>query len=131
MAAGFLTPLRLETIGPRRWVLLAPLVYVSAVGRRLTVPAGCTTDGASVPRPLWWLYPPIGGAYDHAAVLHDFCYAQAEALQLTRAAADALFLEAMAATGFRRTGRWTIYLGVRIGGWAAWQGHRRRQELCS
>jgi len=36
-----------------------------------TVPAGFVTDGATVPRFLWPLFPPVG-RYLAAAVLHDY-----------------------------------------------------------
>jgi len=35
------------------------------------VPDGFFTDGATVPRFLWWMFPPWG-VYGQAAVLHDF-----------------------------------------------------------
>ena len=37
----------------------------------MTVPPGFVTDGATVPRPLWWLFPPVG-RYFLAAALHDY-----------------------------------------------------------
>ena len=35
------------------------------------VPKGFVTDGASVPRFLWWLFPPVG-RYFTSAVIHDY-----------------------------------------------------------
>lgn len=35
-----------------------------------TVPAGFITDGATVPRWLWWLFPPVD-RYFPAAAVHD------------------------------------------------------------
>lgn len=39
------------------------------------VPEGFETDAASVPRPLWALFPPVG-RYFVAAVVHDFMLEQ-------------------------------------------------------
>jgi hypothetical protein len=115
----------------RRWVVVTALAYRTRDQRRLiVVPAGFETDGASVPRPLWWLYPPLGGDYDRAAVVHDYLYREAERLEgddhghLSRAEADRIFWEAMGAEGFRWSGRVVIYSGVRAGGWAAWRRYR-------
>lgn len=49
-----------------RYRLIKPLELAGVV-----VPAGFVTDGASVPRPLWPLFPPTG-RYFAAAVVHDW-----------------------------------------------------------
>jgi hypothetical protein len=86
----------------RLWRLEQPLVYeVGALGsgRRIVVPAGFETDGASVPR-LFWALLPTWGKYSRAAVIHDYLgtllvtgFPHAEGR--TQAAIDAVFLEAM------------------------------------
>ena len=35
------------------------------------IPKGFVTDGSTVPRPFWWLFPPVSSYFD-AAVLHDY-----------------------------------------------------------
>jgi len=55
-----------STFGLTRYKLLH---HVSLAG--ITVLAGFVTDGASVPRMLWWLFPPVG-RYFLAAVVHDY-----------------------------------------------------------
>lgn len=122
----FLQKPSLRHVDGRVHVVTEPLIYESADGTIYSVPVGFETDGASVPRFLWWLYPPFGDDYEAAAVLHDFLYAYAETfLDMTRAKADALMNEAMAAEWFRDSGRRVVYRGVRIGGWKAWRDHRR------
>ncbi len=37
----------------------------------VTVPRGFVTDGATVPRAFWWLFPPAG-RYFLAAAVHDY-----------------------------------------------------------
>jgi len=61
-----------ELFLPRR--LLEPTLYRLCEPLRLAgvkVPEGFVTDGASVPRLLWWLFPPTG-RYFTAAVVHDW-----------------------------------------------------------
>lgn len=105
--------------------------YLAADGTGWIIPVGFTTDGASVPRFLWWLYPPFGDDYEASAVLHDYIYQCAELFpgddrgHIGRGAGDALFREAMEADGFRASGRAVVYRGVRAGGWKAWRKHRR------
>lgn len=55
---------------PTRYRLCEPL---SLAG--VDVPEGFVTDGASVPRLLWWLFPPTG-RYFLAAVVHDWLLEQ-------------------------------------------------------
>lgn len=127
----FLTPLVTIHIGPGRKRLLSDLVYHGANGTRYVVPAGFASDGASVPRFLWALYPPFGEAYEPATWLHDYLYQHAEDFygtdhgHLARAEADGLMDEASEACGFRGTGRTTMHAGVRLGGWRIWRRHRK------
>jgi hypothetical protein len=58
----------------RLWELETPLTYEVGYlgsGRRVEVPAGFITDGASVPRIFWPLFP-TWGKYSRAAVIHDY-----------------------------------------------------------
>jgi hypothetical protein len=95
-------------------VLLAPLAYDSdLLQRRITVPKDFRTDFASVPR-LPLAYMVVGGKGARAAVVHDFLYSGG--LEVTRAQADAVFREALAASGYGRIVRGLMYAGVRVGG---------------
>lgn len=49
-------------IGKRRWLLMKPFYHV---------PIGFVSDGASVPRILWWFMDPAGEAFE-AAIVHDY-----------------------------------------------------------
>ena len=46
--------------------------YIGTEGsdRYVDVETGFTTDGATIPRALWWLLPPMG-EYSQACTLHD------------------------------------------------------------
>lgn len=120
---GFLKPLDLRAYRPGEWVVLSVLIYVALNALRYTVPRGFITDLASIPRLLRGLYSQTGLSR-RAAVLHDYLYC----LQCTtRAEADALFLEALAAEGVGWFTRYSMFLAVRSGGWVYWN---RRAENC-
>lgn len=117
------------------WVLRQPLRYEESQVAccPLEVPAEFRTDFASTPRLLWNLYPPHDHRYSRAAVLHDRLY---ELHTLTRAAADAVFREAMQVTGTRRLRAWAMWAAVRCFGRSAYrtgpvrQAERRAAYLC-
>lgn len=91
----------------RLWQLETPLTYeVGALGsgRVVEVPAGFITDGASVPRLLWPLFP-SWGRYSRAAVLHDYLGDRLVNRRdphpegLSQRDIDAIFYEAMGVCG--------------------------------
>lgn len=120
----FLNHLDVRQTGADEWTLLHEFAFVSVVlGRKVTVPKGFVTDFASVPR-LPFAYWAAGGKGDAAAVLHDWGYRVKE---ITRAQADALFLEAMetdgSAFGIPAERTWrarAMAATVRAFGWIAW-----------
>lgn len=88
------------------------------------IPVGFESDGASVPRVLWRLiFPPIDPVALPAAVVHDYIYRE-QPEGWTRDRADTLFLRLLIADGVARWRAWLAWLGVRIGGWAAWESAR-------
>lgn len=123
--SGFETTLRAEKPNGR-WVLLAPLVYTTKAGERIVVPVGFDTDFASVPRLpfMFWFF---GDRAHAAAVIHDYLYRLRDR---SRAEADAIFLEAMEASGIGFFSRMAMYYGVRAGGSWTWadakKGHDER-----
>lgn len=152
MIERFQTPLKVQLAidgGDAR--LLCDFAYQDRQHGILGVPAGFETDFASV-KPLrtvaWmllasslavgWLWPMAGaligslgygalalyagvvGYGDAAAVIHDHLYATA---QLSRAAADRVFYDALRASGVARWRAWLMYAGVRLGG--HWRYSRR------
>jgi len=130
MTARWVTGLRFEDIATadfgEKWArLTSPLRYVSSSDRLFVVPAGFATDFASIPRLLWTLVgSPAAGRYRRAAVLHDYLYAQADTVGVSRKEADRVFLEAMMVSGVHPARAKTLYYGVRIGGWVAWDNYR-------
>lgn len=113
----FLSTLRMELVNDHdkdRFVLLAPLVYLSAViGGEVVVPAGEKTNLASVPRlPLAYLL--AGDTARYPAVVHDYLYSCRD---VSRSKADAVFLEAMKVVGVPWWRRGLMWAAVRAGGW--------------
>lgn len=121
--AKFLTRLRVEELedasadGRGTWQLLTTLAYKSDVADTVfIVPTGFITDFASVPRiPIAYML--TGGTAHAAAVVHDFLYTTHE---VTRAMADAVFREAIIASGGARWRAWMMWAGVRVGGGSSW-----------
>lgn len=110
----------------RVWRLEMPLVY--AIGgdpaRRIIVPSGYYTDGASVPRYLWGILP-TWGRYSRAAVVHDYLCSRLNKgvphpFVRTRHEADRIFLEAMGACGVNILVRYLMWGAVRLAAW--WTG---------
>jgi hypothetical protein len=113
-----------ESCGRQKFILAKPLRFtLSTNGGRVgvTVPAGFVTDFASVPRPLWPIFPPAG-AWCEAAVVHDYLYSSKAC---SRFLADALFRECMAHCGVPVWRRMLMYYAVRVFG----RRHKRMRRL--
>lgn len=117
----FLTELEVENASDRDdgdWRLVAPLVYQSDVaGQTFTVPAGFTSNFASVPRwPIVYWF--CGNTSSEAAVVHDFLYSFPH--PVPRPMADAVLREASGVTGVSWLRRHAMHLGVRLFGASHW-----------
>lgn len=125
----FTTPLVLAFVRPGTWRVVFPFQYdVGRLGsgRSIVVPRGFETDGASIPRALWPIYQPWG-TWGKAAVVHDFLY-RTQTRPGGRKAADAIFLEAMKVLGVPGLRRRILWGAVRMWGWIAWRGNRKRNR---
>lgn len=70
-----------------------------------TIPKGYLTDGASIPRIFWSLYPPYRSEYFSACVIHDYLCSRAmhaESIKTAYKRADLVLYEAMKALGVNR-----------------------------
>ena len=104
------------------YVLTAPF-EVAVLGRTFVVPAGTRTDLATVPRLFWTVIPPTG-AYEAAAVLHDWLVTKGIELGLvTSREADRIFREMMRVAGVGVPLRWCMWAAVRAA--APLSRHRR------
>lgn len=97
------------------------------------VPAGFLTDGASVPKPLWFILPPWG-RYGQAAVLHDMLcetktmFHNELPVPVSRKEADHIFRDAMKVAGVKLVGRTVMFVAVRAWGLFGWKPSKKRME---
>ncbi len=104
----------------------------------VSVPAGFTTDFASVPRFFWRLVPPWG-RYSRAAVVHDFLYVfpflarkrsetYRESKYIGKREADIIFYRMMEALGVPRWKRLCMFWAVRFFGRGVWGPNERKRK---
>lgn len=121
----------LEHVKGSLHMVTRPGEYQAVDGAVYAIPVGFLTDGGSVPRPFWVLYPPFGEDDEPAFVLHDLLYHYAEQFpgddqgHVSRGRADALLKEAARALEYRRSGAAVIWAAVRAGGWRTWNRYRK------
>lgn len=119
----FLSPLVAEALDDGdHWKLHNPLVIdMGLTGNPLTdiltIPVDFVTDFGSIPS--WipnWIANPQGKA-KRSYVMHDYLYKN----QLnSRLVDDALLNEGMIVDGVNWFQRFTVYRGIRLGGWLTW-----------
>lgn len=122
----FTTPLEVEYENGRIWKVTAEFDYALSwldLPNRadptqpiIRVPAGFTTDFASIPREFWAILPPTG-KYGKAAVIHDYLYVMGGDIgrgwaKFTKKDADRIFYEAMGVLGVNQFVRWTMWKAV-------------------
>ncbi len=111
----------------RNWVIRKDFGY--AVGSEdskevIDIPIGFVTDFASVPRPLWWLFPKWG-KYGNAAVIHDYLYWDQ---RYNKKKVDLIFREAMGVLGVNKLTSYILYRSVFWLGCRAWKSNQRRKR---
>lgn len=114
--------------GSGKWELKQPFRYwLDGLhkGDVIVVPAGFITDFASIPQLFWNILPPWG-RYGKAAVVHDYLY---QTGLLPKKRADEIFIEAMEVLGVNWLTRKIMYQAVNWFGFAAWNGHRKKEAL--
>lgn len=136
-----LAPIRVEPIWPKynTWEVFDTFEYRLGSPDGLEyvrIEKGFITDFASIPRPLWWLWPPSQGPYLAAALVHDCLYKTGYVLNretgekrfIERDEADWIMKEIMEVCETPLLTKRGIYRGVRVGGWRAWAKHRRSDD---
>ena len=93
-------------------------------GDTIKVPVGFVTDFASVPRPLWWLFP-RWGKYGNGAVIHDYLYWDRGR---SKRESDDIFLEAMIVLKVGWFTRTMLHQVLRWFGWSSWWGSARSKR---
>ncbi len=113
----FLTPLILQPLSDRNWLVKAPLVFQSPSAGRLEVPAGFVCDLNSIPR-LFWIIAPVTD-WPEAGTLHDYLYA----IQFPKAQADVVYREALLSLGMWAPRAWERYITLTLFGGPAYRSH--------
>lgn len=124
--AKFLDSLIVEEISDSVFQTTQQFRYQSDIAGLITVPPLFFTDFGSVPRWMPEMYALLGDIAHEPCVIHDYLYATAI---MTREISDKVLLEAMGVVGLPWWRRWPIYAGVRVGGWKAWNDHRKEGDL--
>lgn len=96
-------------------VVVEPLIWELdgiGSGRFVVVPAGFTSDGATVPRPFWALLPPFDPKVIRAPVLHDYMTTYPGPGE-RRSYADKQFRLALRALGVNSPTAWILWSAVR------------------
>ena len=85
--------LPISTLGEREAVLMESWTIWRVEGfTDLVIPAGATTDGASIPRLLWRVCGhPLQSPRVYAALAHDWLYRNGWRLGITRKEADRIY----------------------------------------
>lgn len=120
--------------GEDLWTFHEPVGLMDSKGVDWWTPSHFTSDGASIPGPLqrFWGHP-FHSDYIRPAALHDYYYSRWPGMfdngpleKKMRRIVDGMFYDALIADGVGRGRAWSMYLGVRLGGWVPWN---RRANL--
>lgn len=103
------------------------LPFIGVIGSSaFTIQTGFVTDFASVPKLFQNVITNDDPDILRPSIVHDWLYQHGgappgTAFAFTRAQADAILREAMAACGASWHRRWTVWAAVRLGGTRAWR----------
>ena len=130
---GFWSEILMWLMGVRKWEIAENFHY-KLNGVDYTIPKGFEFDGASVPKFLATFLSPTGVLL-MGGLVHDYAYKYAALkpknsndplLLLNQKEADKLFRDiCIEQNGFHFL-NYLAYWGLRIGGFVAWNGHRKR-----
>ena len=130
---GFWKGIVMWLLSTRNWVLTDDWKY-NIDGEEYVIPAGFQFDGASIPKFLRTFFSPVGVLLI-GGLVHDYAYKYKTLLkknkkdtmgELTQKRADEIFRDInIIVNGFYTMNR-LAYWSLRIGGFVAWNGHRKR-----
>ena len=131
---GFWGAIWMCLTGTRHWIVASDWSY-KLDGKWYIIPAGFVFDGASIPKFLHtWLSPT--GVLLMGGLVHDYAYKYATLKKkdngtwgdMNQKQADIIFRDInIEQNGFHFL-NYLAYWALRIGGWVAWNGHRKRNE---
>ena len=130
---GFWKGIVMWLLSTRNWVLTEDWKY-NIDGEEYVIPSGFQFDGASIPKFLRTFFSPVGVLL-MGGLVHDYAYKYKTLLkinkkdtmgELTQKRADEIFRDInVIVNGFYVMNR-LAYWSLRIGGFVAWNGHRKR-----
>ena len=132
---GFWKGIVLWLLSTRNWELTKDWKY-NIDGTEYVIPAGFQFDGASIPKFLRTFFSPVGVLLI-GGLVHDYAYKYKTLLEankkdtmgeLTQKRADEIFRDInIIVNGFYTMNR-LAYWSLRLGGFVAWNGHRKRNS---
>ena len=131
---GFWKAVWMWMLGVRHWEITKDF-YFSLKGEEYVIPQGFEFDGASVPKFLaMWLSPT--GVLLMGGLIHDYGYKYGTLLRSDRTSIgaksqkwmDTLFRDiCIEQNGFKLL-NYLAYWALRVGGFVAWNGHRKHES---
>ena len=122
-------------LSTRNWILKEDWKY-NIDGTEYVIPAGFQFDGASIPKFLRTFFSPVGVLLI-GGLVHDYAYKYKTLLkknkkdtmgEITQKKADEIFRDInIIVNGFYTMNR-LAYWSLRLGGFVAWNGHRKRNS---
>ena len=132
---GFWKGIVLWLLSTRNWILKEDWKY-NIDGTEYVIPAGFQFDGASIPKFLRTFFSPVGVLLI-GGLVHDYAYKYKTLLkknkkdtmgEITQKKADEIFRDInIIVNGFYTMNR-LAYWSLRLGGFVAWNGHRKRNS---
>ena len=130
---GFWKGIIMWLLGTRNWVILKDFKYTMN-GTEYVIPKGFSFDGASIPKFLRTFFSPVGVLLI-GGLVHDYMYKYAackpadkkgQLLLVDQKKADEIFRDInIEVNGFYFM-NYLAYWSLRLGGFVAWNGHRKR-----
>ena len=130
---GFFKAIVMWLLGTRNWELTNDFTY-ALNGNKYVIPAGFKFDGASIPKFLRTFFSPVGVLLI-GGLVHDYAYKYETLLRenkrdtlgkISQKRADEIFRDInINVNGFYLM-NYLAYWSLRLGGFVAWNGHRKR-----
>ena len=132
---GFWKAIVMWLLSTRNWELTQDWKY-NIDGTEYVIPKGFTFDGASIPKFLRTFFSPVGVLLI-GGLVHDYMYkythckpvsAKGALLVVDQKRADQSFRDINIVVNGFYTMNYLAYWSLRIGGFVAWNGHRKRDK---
>tara|TARA_B100001996_G_scaffold317738_1_gene261131 strand:- start:37 stop:627 length:591 start_codon:yes stop_codon:yes gene_type:complete len=132
---GFFKGILLWLLSTRNWKITKDFHY-TIDGTDYVIPAGFEFDGASIPKFLRTFFSPVGVLLI-GGLVHDYAYKYKTLLEknkkktmgeLTQKRADEIFRDININVNGFYSMNYLSYWSLRLGGFVAWNGHRKRNN---